>query len=393
MSKTKAIFNSAIVLYFVICLEILIMISPFAGFFYSAFNPVLLGLAKYPATRWLSAFFFTHLLVPPKEFLKFIRVMGSVLFVVGVVVFLICAIQVYAGKFLKTGPALKGLYSYIRHPQYLGLAIAGLGLAVLWPRFIVVALWSLMVLVYYLLAKDEERRMQTKFPEAYRKYIEDSGMLLPRRLEGAIGLNTLRGRAIAFVLLCAITIGGAFLLRSYTVNHLPLWTESNVVALPIVSDDMPMLDHRMADILRLPQVSSRLRSDEIYLVYMMPPQYVMQGLIGNTGGDWQLYKQHHTFNMIADFIIHPFGHLAGGHHAMHMQGGHSGHEMQSATVRRFIFLKVSNVPVGSPSDAFDINTTRTPEFMIDVDVHTLQVMDSKTLPVETAWGKVPTPAF
>ena len=37
MSKTKAIFNSAIVLYFVICLEILIMISPFAGFFYSVF--------------------------------------------------------------------------------------------------------------------------------------------------------------------------------------------------------------------------------------------------------------------------------------------------------------------------------------------------------------------
>ena len=46
---------------------------------------------------------------------------------------------------------------------------------------------------------------------------------------------------------------------------------------------------------------------------------------------------------------------------MHMQDGHSGHEMQSATVRRFIFLKVSNVQAGSPSDAFDINATRTPE--------------------------------
>ena len=80
MSKTKALLNSAIVLYFVICFEILIMISPFAGFFYSAFNPVLLGLAKYPATKWLSSFFFTHMVVPPNGPLKVLRVMGSVLF-------------------------------------------------------------------------------------------------------------------------------------------------------------------------------------------------------------------------------------------------------------------------------------------------------------------------
>ena len=124
MNKSRTLLNSAIVLYFVICLEILIMISPFAGFFYSAFNPVLLGLAKYPETRWLSSFFFTHLLVPPNDFLKFIRIMGSVLFVLGMVVFLICALQVYASKFFKTGPALKGLYSRIRHPQYLSLAVA-----------------------------------------------------------------------------------------------------------------------------------------------------------------------------------------------------------------------------------------------------------------------------
>ncbi|MFI5110580.1 MAG: hypothetical protein ACHP78_17280, partial [Terriglobales bacterium] len=87
MSKGKAFLNSAIVLYFVVCLEILIMISPFAGFFYSAFNPLLLGLTKYPATKWLSSFFFTHMVVPPDDFLKGIRIMGSVLFALGLAVF------------------------------------------------------------------------------------------------------------------------------------------------------------------------------------------------------------------------------------------------------------------------------------------------------------------
>ena len=111
MNTKKMLLRSSIVLYFVIAFEVLIMISPFAGFFYSAFNPVLLGLAKYPETRWLSSFFFTHLLVPPNDFLKFIRIMGSVLFVLGMVVFLICALQVYTSKFFKTGPALKGLLS------------------------------------------------------------------------------------------------------------------------------------------------------------------------------------------------------------------------------------------------------------------------------------------
>ena len=65
----------------------------------------------------------------------------------------------------------------------------------------------------------------------------------------------------------------------------------------------------------------------------MPPMYVMQGLIGDTGGDWQLYKQHHTISMITDFILHPVGHLAGGgHHAMHGDASHSEHGMDSATV-------------------------------------------------------------
>src|SRR5208282_477739 len=129
----KTILGSAILLYFIIGFEILIMISPFAGLFYSVFTPFLLELAKYPTTRWLSAFFLPHMVVPPDAFLKFVRVTGSVLFVTGLSVFIICALQVYTNKFLKRGTALKGLYSMIRHPQYVGLALAGIGLAILWP--------------------------------------------------------------------------------------------------------------------------------------------------------------------------------------------------------------------------------------------------------------------
>src|ERR1035437_9590850 len=51
-NRSHPIIGGAIVLYFVIGLEVLIMISPFAAFFYAAFNPVLLFLARWPATQW-----------------------------------------------------------------------------------------------------------------------------------------------------------------------------------------------------------------------------------------------------------------------------------------------------------------------------------------------------
>lgn len=395
MRKGKAFLNSAIVLYFIVCLEILIMISPFAGFFYSAFNPLLLALTKYPATKWLSAFFFTHMVVPPDDFLKGIRIMGSVLFALGLVVFLVCAVQVYASKFFRKGrPVLKGLYAWIRHPQYIALAIAGLGLAILWPRFLVVVLWLAMIFIYYLLARDEEHRMQRQHPETYGEYMGRTGMFLPKWVEDAVPSSTLMGKVVLYVLLCALAIGGAFLLRNYTVSHLPLWADSNVVALAVLPEDKQMMEHRMGDILKLDEVQSRLK-DGPYLVYFLPTDYVMQGLIADTGGDWQLYKRHHFISRFADWVFHPFTHLGGGHPSVYGSAEHTDHGMGmgAGSVRRLIFLKVSGVTVNQPGEVFAVGATRTPSFMVDLDVHSLSVLGVKSLPADTAWGKVPTPTF
>ena len=393
MSKTKVVLSSAIVLYFVICFEILIMISPFAGFFYSAFSPVLLGLAKYPATKWLSSFFFTHMVVPPNGLLKVVRVMGSVLFLLGIAVFFVCAIQVYSHKFLKKGTVLKGLYRWIRHPQYLGLCVAGLGLAILWPRFIVMVLWLFMMLVYYVLSKDEERRMLGQHPETYRGYMDRTGMFLPKGLEGSIAFSTVAGKVALFALISVGAIGGAFVLRAYTVRHLPLWAGSNVTALAVLPEDEQMMQHRMPQILSVEQLRSRLNQNESYVVYFLPTNYVMQGLIADTGGDWQLYKRHHSIGRFTDWVFHPFSHLGGAHHSVFGPVDHSGHTMAVGSVRRLIFLKVSNVVVAEPTDVFAVNAIRTPDFMVDLDVHSLNILDLKSLPLETAWGRVPTPAF
>jgi len=47
----------AIFLSFIVAFEIALMISPFAFFFYAAFNPFLLALNQWSLTRWLTPFF------------------------------------------------------------------------------------------------------------------------------------------------------------------------------------------------------------------------------------------------------------------------------------------------------------------------------------------------
>lgn len=384
----KTVLGSAIVLYFIMGFEILIMISPFAGLFYSVFTPFLLEVVKYPATRWLSAFYLPHMIVPPDDVLKVIRVTGSVLFVSGIAVFIVCALQVYSNKLLKKGTALKGLYSVIRHPQYVGLGAAGIGLSILWPRFLTVVLWLVMVALYYLLSKDEERRMLHEHPETYGLYMRTTGMFLPKTIEDRLSPSGVAGKMALFVLIAAVTMGSVFYLRYYTIKHLPLWNNANIVAVALIPDDAQKMDHRMADLLSMPELKARLKDDEKYLAYFIPTDYIMQGLIADTGDEWRLYRRHFTISRFFDWVFHPFSHLAGAHY-----GGHDHMMTNGGITRRLIFLEISDIEVKTPYDYFSINAQRIPYFMADVDIHNLKLLQLKNLPEGTGWGKLPTPTF
>ena len=55
-----------------------------------------------------------------------------------------------------------------------------------------------------------------------------------------------------------------------------------MVALAVLPEDEPMIEHRMAEILKVDAVRSRLKENESYLAYFLPTNYVMQGLIADT---------------------------------------------------------------------------------------------------------------
>lgn len=234
--------------------------------------------------------------------------------------------------------------------------------------------------------------MLRTYPETYAAYMEKTGMFLPRNVERRVLPGSGAGKGAAFVLIVGLVLGGAFALRSYTVHHLTLWSAANVVAVAVNPADAPMMEHRLPDVLRLPEVRTRTTEGKRYLVYVLPANYIMQGLIADTGGEWRLYKQHHTISMIADWILHPFGHLTEGH-TMHAASGPAANPAAGGIARRLVFVEVSETSGQTPFDAFGIGVERFPRFMLDVDIHSLAIQDLKDLPRETAWASVPTPVF
>ncbi len=283
----------------------------------------LLALNQSWMTRWLTAFFLPHMVVPPNGALTVLRILGSVFFVGGMLIFLVCAGQVYLGKLLRKGVATRGLYTLIRHPQYLGLGLAALGLAIMWPRFLTLALFGVMLFLYYLLAKDEERRMINRFGESYIAYINRTGMFLPHFIERALIGNPKPqqrlglGKAIViFLVLLVITVGGGFILRAYTVHRLPLEQVSGIDVITITKEDLTRAEQLLPSALQDPAIASKLQMMENnkghrLLAYFIPIDYVMQGMIANTGEEWKLFEQHKTIGMITEYIFHPFSSFDG----------------------------------------------------------------------------------
>lgn len=72
-----------------------------------------------------------------------------------------------------------GIYKYVRHPQYLGLIVITVGLLVQWPTIITLAMWPVLVFMYYRLAKREEHEALEAFGERYEEYKRHTPMFLP----------------------------------------------------------------------------------------------------------------------------------------------------------------------------------------------------------------------
>ena len=76
--------------------------------------------------------------------------------------------------------ATTGPYARVRHPQYIGFVLIMTGFLLQWPTLVTLAMFPVLVFMYWRLARREEKDAREAFGEAYRRYEEDTPAFLPK---------------------------------------------------------------------------------------------------------------------------------------------------------------------------------------------------------------------
>lgn len=110
-------------------------------------------------------------------FLGFILPVSNIIILMGILLIIFGWQKIYRAK---DKLVTTGIYEHVRHPQYLGFLLLTLGMNILWVTISTLLLWPILAIMYYRLAKEEDRELEERFGEEYRKYERAVPMLIPQ---------------------------------------------------------------------------------------------------------------------------------------------------------------------------------------------------------------------
>ena len=382
--------------YGLVMFEVVIMVSPFAFYFYTAYGPSLQGLNHSEVTSWLTGFLLPHAVFTTSPLLEFLRWnLGRYAFGFGLLAFFVLAAQIYASKLLGRRMVASGIYRYVRHPQYLCLGISAFGLFTAWPRTIIFLLFVCMLFTYYLLARVEERRMLA-MDSRYADYMRTTGMFLPgnpgRRLYLALfgsvaDSNGPRWVAVTGLLLIVLLAG--FGLRAYTLRHLSSTELSPNLRLISVYPMSPEQMRASASLaLSDPSVQRALQQEAnaTFVAHILPSDYGMMGMFADIGSR---HMERGTIRL-SDFSN--FGGWLLPFLEPEIRTDLMGSEGEDY---RVVFSRVDD-PAGQPvssTQIFDLSAKMTPVYVVDVDAGAHTVSKMINPPRRSFWGNVKMPIF
>src|SRR5215831_553088 len=356
--------------YLVIVFEILFMISPFALYFYSAYGPMLNVLHRWPETAWLTKFFLPHFSQTDSLWLNALPMLAWCLISVGLLLFLGAAVPLYWAKFRGRGTVSHGLYAVIRHPQYVGLAVMGLGTTLIWPRFLVLVAYVTMLCLYAVLARWEEERCLAHYGESYRAYQARTGMFLPPHLSKSLpgtrpASGGQRGAAALglYAALLAASVDLAFGVRDYSLSTISgLCTQDVAVLSPALLTESDMNTAYRAAVADI-RVQDALRAigPAKLLVYVVPIEWDLADLPMETS---------------------------------HRSGGHYTPADFDRRHYKLLFTRIRTyIPEVTGRDIVKAAYGRDPILLVKVDSAKAEVTGIDTPPPHVVWGDISTPMF
>lgn len=384
-------------LYGLVMIEVLVMISPFAFYWYSLYAPTLQQLHHWRATAWMEAFFLPHSVITTSPVLEFLRWgVGAYAFSLGLMAFFFCAAQVYSAKLLRRGMVRSWIYSHIRHPQYLSLAIAGFGLLTFWPRLIILILYLGMLFAYYYLARFEERRMEAAHPE-YAEYRQRTSMFIPGNPGGRLFRsffgwipNAAVGRVAASVVIVALVLGSALLLRRYTIGHsaTTLLPEERTLAIAIWPMPPEKIEHVLAVALHDGRVRAALDKEPgaAFTAHLLPEDYGMVNMFADVGTDHRMFSRFslNRFKYLLSFLF-PF-----------LDRQLKTRIMGSPQDNYKVIFSCVNGPDRSPlpvGSVTDLAAKMTPVVIADIQGRSSTLKDVVIPPRRSFWGDITMPMF
>ena len=267
--------------YLLIAFEFFYMASPFAAYFYAVYGPGLDTLQEWGLSGWMLWFFLPHIVAQTKSTLIDLSPMlGAHLFVCGLLAFSLGALQVYRAKIGKRGAVTRGLYRYVRHPQYTALVVASLGMLLIWPRFLVLYSTIVMIFTYVALARAEERICTEKY-DNYDQYLSQTGGFVPKFFGNTRGPKLLEkiprpisAVATMFFVLATATVL-ALSLRQHAIASLYTLKDTHGIYLSVTRISETKLS-RISDLARtnakIETTLSSLNKNDSFIAYVLPTE-------------------------------------------------------------------------------------------------------------------------
>jgi hypothetical protein len=276
------------------------------------------------------------------------------------------------------------LYRWVRHPQYVALALMGLGVLLHWPRIAVLVAFVTMLFLYYFLARSEERRCLEQFGDSYREYSERTWMFLPwlgprgacppgRERPGAGWQGVLAGIA-AWALIVGASVWGAYRLRDYSLAHISHSSNDDVAILSPALLSPQELTQAVEVARQNPEVSGRLAAASTpgssrlgararLLVYVVPTEWRLPDVpMEKQSGGGHYTPKEFARNKLKVLFTRP------------VMLGRSGAEAQGDGIIR-------------------ATVKREPIVLARVDTQTRSVEAIEHPPATVRWGDIPTPLF